>query len=80
MRLQSDLFLPGVPSVQPRGLRRVIAGMQIVAVRQIRFARRLLVSPGAVLSRRLGMVLCGVLKMLGRLTVMLNCFSRDVHD
>jgi hypothetical protein len=72
-------FLPKVANVQPRGLGRVIAGVQIVAVRQIRFARRLLVLSRAVMRGRLSMVLCGVRKMLGRLSVMLNCFGRHLH-
>jgi hypothetical protein len=50
-----------------------------MAVCEIRFVRRLLVPPRAVVGARLSMVLCGVRKMLGRFSVMLDCFGRHGH-
>ena len=56
----------------------MIARALTMAVREIRFARRLLVTAGAAVIARLGMVLCGVREMLGRFSVMLDGFDR-VH-
>jgi len=45
-------------------------------MREIRFACRLLVTAGAAVVARLGMVLCGVREMLGRFSVMLDRSAR----
>ena len=57
----------------------MIARSQSMTVREIRFARCLLMSPRAVVGTRLSMVLRSVRKMLGLFSVMLNCFGRHTH-
>jgi hypothetical protein len=70
--------MPGMPRVQPRGLGRVIARVQIVTMAQVRLVRRLRVTPRAEMRSGLGMVLGGVFKVLCRFSVVIDCFGCHV--
>ena len=69
------LLLPEMPRMQPRGLRGVVGGVQVVTVGEIRLTGRLVVLPRPVMSCGRAVMLRGVLEMFGCLSVMVYGFG-----
>jgi hypothetical protein len=69
-----------MPCVQPGGLGRVIARVQIVPMAQVRFVCRLRVTPRAEMRGSLSVVLGGVFKVLRRFSVVVNRFGGHVKS
>jgi hypothetical protein len=72
---RKSLFFAVVFYVALRRLRRVMQGMKMVAVCQVRMVRGLLVVSGLMVFCRFLVMPSGVLMMFGRLGMMCCCFA-----